>query len=203
MRTQAFLENLGGHYQANEAQKLASLPGIHGGWEVWLQIEIAKTFIAIDNTVSFYREQPFSNQFNINAPWIAYNNQTKIASYTANRNSASKSDFFMTHAGGRDNTYLELKCINPNANNPVNDAWSRYRNDIDKITGITRLDQSINGIALLATYGTFPSIPIFSPNSSVYVWDPYEGNGINGVSKMTDVKLNGNPRLFLVGCSVN
>lgn len=202
MRTQTFLENLGTRYNANEAQRLASLPGIHGGWEVWLQIEIAKTFMDIDSTVSFYREQPYSNSLNANAPWISYNKQTKIATYTANRNSASKCDFFMVHSGGRDQTYLELKCINPNNNNPLNDAWTRYNQDIDKIIGINTLDPNINGIALLATYGTFPSIPNFPPNMNVYVWDPYEGTGRGGVSSLANVKLNGNPRFFIVGCSV-
>ncbi len=203
MRTQTFLEILGANYIVAEAQKLSSIPGINGGWEVWLQVEIAKTFVALDNTWSFNREQPYQNPLNGPAPWIAYNRQTKIASYSRNRNSASKSDFSMLHAGNRDLTYLELKCINPNTNSASNDAWNRYRDDLNKIIGITKLDQSINGIALLATYGTFPSIPNFDPNLTVYVWDPYEGTGRNGVSTMSDVKLNGNSRFFLVGCSVN
>ena len=204
MRTQAFLENLGARYNANEAQRLSSLPGIHGGWEVWLQIEIAKTFMNIDSTVSFYREYPYSNQAHANAPWISYNRATKRASYTSSRKSASKCDFFMVHSGGRDQTYLELKCINPNkVSGPNADAWKRYNDDMDKIVGVTNLDPNINGIALLATYGTFPSIPIFPPNMNVYIWDPYEGIGKHGVSSLKNVKLNGNPRFFLVGCAVN
>ncbi len=60
--------------------------------------------------------------------------------------------------GATDETYIELKCINPTVANPINNAWIRFDNDVVKIEVL----KAVNGtlICQLATCGIFRLIDL-------------------------------------------
>ncbi|MEG3972255.1 hypothetical protein QUA00_32225 [Microcoleus sp. T2B6] len=202
MRAQQFLENLNKFYNPGRAARLAeNNQYIRGGWEVWLQVEIAQAYAINYPGQTCEREAPYpglqANQ------WIAFNKTLSTASAVQNRNQAARSDFFLYRQGmlaAADETHIELKCINnsnPNIN-ALTDAWNRFYADITKIREIKRINETINAIALLATYGTFsPPLPVIPYGGNAYVWDP----GNNQVTVLKEVQQNGDQRFFLVAAS--
>lgn len=200
MRAQSFLQFLSANYNPAQAANLAQNVDIRGGWEVWLQIEIALTFVnqggnRVCDREAYYPSGQLPNR------WIG-NNPAAPPEYIAVANPGIRCDFHLHRpAGGglQDDTYVELKCINPNAVNPLNDAWLRYSNDINKIRDIAVVNPNLPGIAVLATYGHFNApLPMFLAGVSAYVWDPTN----NLVTTMNNVTQGGPDRFFMVAASV-
>lgn len=94
MRSQEFLEWMKG-YNCEKARTISTWAQLRGGWEVWLQVEIASHMATSANFLGFERE-------------IAYPGV------------GDKCDFKITMRGAAqgDVTYVELKCINPNTASP-------------------------------------------------------------------------------------
>lgn len=179
MRAQPFLNFLAQNYNSTRAANLANNQNIRGGWEAWLQVEIGLTFVNQGGQQICNREVAYPFGY------------------------AARCDFHLHRPGGnnqqQDDTYVELKCINPNALNPVQDAWIRFDNDINKIRQIALINPLVNGIALLATYGQFNApLPQFAAGINAYVWDP---NNNNNVSTIATVIQGGANRFFMVAVS--
>ncbi len=201
MRAQTFLRFLNDNYDHRRAANLATNTNIRGGWEIWLQVEIAYTFVNIGGSRACAREIPYPSGNNNNR-YISYDSRRmqNPARLEQNGNSAARCDFYLSRRlqndrGIADDTYVELKCINPNTNNPLDDAWNRFYSDINKIQAISGVNNQINGVALLATYGTFAILPGDTRNK--YVWDPTN----NAVTRMTDVNRGNQRRFFIVAAS--
>ena len=201
MRAQTFLRFLNDHYDHTRAASLATNTNIRGGWEIWLQVEIAYTFVNLGGSRLCDREIPYPSGNNNNR-YISYDSRRMLnqARVEPNGNSAARCDFYLSRRlqndiGIMDDTYVELKCINPNTNNPLNDAWSRFYSDINKIDAISGVNNQINGVALLATFGTFNVLPEDTTNQ--YVWDPTN----NAVTTMINVNRGNQRRFFIVAAS--
>lgn len=200
MRSHNFLVFLQNNYNHERAANLANNRNIRGGWEVWLQVEIALAFVnQEEGTRICQREEPYPAE--IENQWITYSNQTGVAQVTSHRNQAARCDFCLCRHnphGQMDYTYVELKCINPNAPNPLQDAWERFDSDIRKVQAIRQLNLQVPWIALLVTYGQFnPPLPQFSAGINARVWDPNNNN----VSRIENVIQGGPDRLFIVAAS--
>ena len=128
MRSQEFLDIMGS-YDFDKARKIASWGNLHGGWEVWMQIEIARHLTEKSDIQIIEREVPYP------------------------RHGRDRCDFKISKAYPyqNDNTYIELKCMNPGIANPIADAKQRFENDIHKIERLYSIDYSC--FALLAVYG--------------------------------------------------
>lgn len=108
------LKTLLSSYDFTNADILAKIPIVNGGWEVWLQVEFGMQFVKKCNEkdINFSREVKYPC-------------------------SSQKCDFHFSYGSGkRDETYFELKCINPFHKNPKNDAISRFVDDIVKVHSI-------------------------------------------------------------------
>ncbi|HTQ15135.1 MAG TPA: hypothetical protein VMH86_14770 [Rhizomicrobium sp.] len=180
MRSQPFLQWLSQNYNPAVAQAIAGQPVFRGGWEGWLQVEIARTFLANANTIC-EREMRYPDG---NGAYISY--AGGVANGGVGAGAAARADFFLQrNAGMLDQTYLELKCSNSLAGNPVQDAWARFDNDIAKITAIAGVNPALNCIALLAYWGQLdpnnaanqggpnghPVNWYWGGNRSAYMWD--------------------------------
>lgn len=140
MRAQQLFENING-YDFSRACYLASAQGIAGGWEVWLQVELAlflKDKMGEDN-INFERERIY-REFGID--------------------SNQRCDFLISYGGagtgGYDNTFIELKCQNPYGKpNPLTDALKRFQSDIEKVRAIP--EHPIIA-CMLVCYGTIDKV---------------------------------------------
>ena len=199
MRAQPFLQTLQRRYTPTTARRLASTEVIRGGWEVWFQVEIALVFADYESRVCV-REERFPSGSPA-APYIHVPSQTgQAATTTSQKNSAAKCDFFMTRAGGGDPTFVELKCIIPDRKNPIKDAWDRFRDDVNKLERIEKVNPAINGIAALATYGEWDATPDLpgSAEKYAYVWDPHRDE----VVPMDKVQKYAPSRFFVVATTI-
>lgn len=205
MRSQEFLRFLSRNYPdpgricwlADNQRK------IRGGWEAWLQVEIAITFVSYSDGWECEREAGYPSG-DLNNPWLSYDRQAGIATTVRHLNHASRCDFYLHRSAAqdrpRDDTYFELKCMNLNAHDPVRDAWERFNSDIYKIEAVTQTNRLINGIALLASYGSFAEgVPRPGPNMRAYVWDPTDQNN---VSLLANVNRDPTDRFFMVAVSL-
>lgn len=201
MRAQPFLQFLQNNYNPAQAANLANNVNVRGGWEVWLQIEIALTFVNQGGNRICDREAPYPSGLGGVNPWIG-NNPVPPPPYIPVPNPGIRCDFHLHHPAGvglQDDTYVELKCINPNVANPLIDAWNRFGNDINKIQNVAVINPNLNGIAVLATYGQFNApLPPFAGGVYAYVWDPAN----NAVTTMNNVTQGGANRFFMVAASV-
>ncbi|MGH6870890.1 MAG: hypothetical protein ACREHE_05220 [Rhizomicrobium sp.] len=171
MRSQAFLQSLAVNYNPANAQFVAGTPAFRGGWEGWLQVEIARTFIAAQVNNVCEREMRYPDG---QGTYVSYN-PINGAQGGANGAQAARADFFLQRPvaiGVQDQTFLELKCSNALAGNPVQDAWARFDADIAKITAIMGVNNVLNCIALLAYWG------ILDPNNNANQGGP-NGHPLN------------------------
>lgn len=109
MRPQQFLELVSG-FDCTKIKMLTEESWLDGGWEVWLQVEMAcylRDRAEEGANVQIKREVPYPG-------------------------TQKRCDFFISYGGGRDETYIELKCQNACASNPLNDVTYRFINDIEK-----------------------------------------------------------------------
>lgn len=204
MRAQTLLQFLAQNYRNTAAANLANNQNIRGGWEIWLQVEIALTFVTLGGQGTCEREiaYPSGQQ---NTPYIAYNPGYNPPAWAV-PNPSARCDFYLHRSNGtaqQDDTYIELKCVNPNAYNiyridPITDAWNRFKQDIAKIQAIGQVNGLINGIALLATFQQFNQpLPQFPTALTAYIWDPTN----NKVSTVAEVKQGAPNRFFMVAVS--
>ena len=117
MRSQQFFERLNQFGDFRKATVFASEQVVNGGWEVWMQVEIAyafsQTLTDVDRFV-FEREKTYPDE-------------------------DKRCDFYMGingAAGDLDPTYMELKCINPFDLEPSKSAIVRYLVDIKKAVDV-------------------------------------------------------------------
>lgn len=205
MRIQPFFNYLSNHLSFDLAknQYFSTSPHFHGGWEVWLQCEIAAALKKDNVPFSLEREKPYSGRGNGNGKLMAYSDRSRTASWTNTANSAARADFFVQTANGRDPTHFELKCIYGHSG--PQDGWRRFGNDIAKIEALNKLDPNLNAIAMLGTYGIFKQedmadvFNIVGQNTS-YVID--FGQAPPKVSTLKNVAQGGQDRFFLVGYGV-
>lgn len=151
MRAQPFLQVLSCFYNTSVAEEVSQLSDFRGGWETWLQVEIARTFIKKYNAQLCIRELPYPSA--TKGKYLNSNGQT-----VTDVRSAARTDFFMQRPSGfsTDDTYIELKCTNNASDYPVSDAWTRFQSDIGKISTMQKANSSLNCIATLAYHGTLP-----------------------------------------------
>ncbi|GGX80977.1 hypothetical protein [Vogesella alkaliphila] len=208
MRAQPFLIQLAQHYLPERAANLAKCAQLKGGWEGWLQVEIASLFLSNDWMQGCEREVPYPAPPNSDYRYLAYAAGVQNARQTNDYRSAARCDFVLERNSKErvDSTHFELKVIRPNTDNPLADAWGRFYADVDKIMALTKANPTINGIALLATYGTFTQADMGSEglqffwtgNRLSYAWDTKLGT----VSRLDQVSMGGDPRLFVVATSI-
>jgi hypothetical protein len=179
MRAQPFLNWLYTNYQPGTAMQVASNPQFRGGWEGWLQVEIARTFIQ-NQTQLCAREVCYPDG---NGQFISYDAEEDEAhGGVANRRAAARADFFMRRNEGiADDTYIELKTSSFAAGNPMRDAWWRFYEDTLKIAAIQEVNPAVNCFSMLAYWGTLETTPWGFGNGNVawfwqggrtaYVWD--------------------------------
>lgn len=107
MRWDKFWECIQG-YKFDTVIRLATEKIFKGGWEGWFQVELAKYLYDKGGNFEIYREEQYYN-------------------------TAKRSDFLIRYKGGRDPTYIELKCINPwNESDAQSKVLNQYANDITK-----------------------------------------------------------------------
>jgi len=214
MRAKPFLQYLQAYYNPQTAAFLADTPDIRGGWEVWLQVEIARTFVSLNQNWICERElsYPSGNLFN---PYLTYDADDDLAPVgtTSNARYAARCDFFLYRKESisiADETYIELKCINPSVQYPHRDAWTRFKKDVIKIQALQKANKQLNCIALLATSGVFTLDAVGGENPGLawfwnqdegrvaYVWDPTQ----NAVTTLQNVALDGSGRFFIVAVAI-
>jgi len=155
MRVQPYLNWLSENYDTARASAIAQQTNFKGGWEGWLQVEIAMTFLEKNEAQTCTREVPYP------APAFGQSSGqyiTKDGTYTDNANAAARADFMLQRTGGSvDETYVELKCSNfKEGGNAVSDAWKRFFDDVQKITNVQAANKSLNCIATVCYYGSLP-----------------------------------------------
>lgn len=139
------------------------------------------------------------------APFLAYNAGANPPAWqVANRNQAARADFQISRMQGPpDTTFLELKCRLQQETHLQ--TWTRLENDVEKIMALSALNNTLNCIALLATFGTFTQQDIrdlnwfYTGGRNARVLDYSQVMPIH--TELQNVALNGNPRTFIVGVS--
>jgi hypothetical protein len=106
MRIQQFFEAMC-DYDFSRAAGLAVSGKIMGGWESWLQVELAMYLVGKLADARIIREMTYPDE-------------------------AARCDFYIEYGGGRDPTYVELKCQLPGRGDTINDALLRFQRDIAK-----------------------------------------------------------------------
>lgn len=102
-------------YRFDKVITLATEKNIKGGWEGWLQVELAMHLFLMGGSFEIAREEKYIN-------------------------SERRSDFYISYKGKKDPTYIELKCINPwNGVGAQNSVLTQYAEDIGK----ARAEQSV------------------------------------------------------------
>ncbi|MDQ2104619.1 hypothetical protein [Azospirillum isscasi] len=189
------------------ATVFAQNANIRGGWEVWLQLEIAHGFLTVAGNWTCERERPYPST-NAGNPYLTYAAGGPAWGVTNNINAAARADFYLhRNAGVADDAYIELKCISPTNANPIQDAWNRFQADIVKQQTLRGGNAGLNCISVLATFGTFQAADVAGANPDLgwfwaggrtaYVYDVAN----NQVSTLQNVAQGGAPRLFLVAVS--
>lgn len=132
MRIEQFLEYVK-QYDIQYLQDIICDKRLRGGWEVWLQVELAKHLLGIEelNNIQIEREVTYPSNLR-------------------------RCDLFISYNGGRDETYIELKCQNVSAYNPVKDVFGRFQNDIAKQKSLS--NTNIAGFCLAVVRCTFKDI---------------------------------------------
>lgn len=131
MRSQTFLDYMRS-YNFSKAKSISRWHDLRGGWEVWMQIEIAAHIASYPGFQRIERE-------------VLYPLQPALA--------RERCDFkiVVTNRMQTDDTYIELKCMNPSADRPLADINQRFSVDITKIERL-RSDK-YSCFALCAVYG--------------------------------------------------
>ncbi|WP_454018843.1 hypothetical protein [Azospirillum sp. Marseille-Q6669] len=217
MRCQQLLNTIqaefnNGNINLQRADVFAQNANIRGGWEVWLQLEIAHGFLNIPGNWTCEREQPYPST-NGGNPFLSYTAVGPAWGVSANRRAAARADFYLCrNAGIADDVYIELKCINQTHANPIHDAWGRFEADIIKQQTLRLGNAGLNYVSMLATFGIFQQADVGGGNPTLgwfwaggrtaYVYDVFNNQVNNQVTTLANVAQGGAPRLFLVAVSV-
>ena len=214
MRCQQFLNTIqgcvaNGTINGPRAAVLAQNPNIRGGWEGWLQAEIAHGFLNIAGNWTCDREWPYPST-NAANPYLTYTTAGGPAwGVSNNANAAARADFYLRrNVGVADDAYIELKCILPAHVTPIQDAWNRFNADVVKQQTLRVGNPGLNYVSLLAIFGTFQAADVAGPNPNLgwywaggrtaYAYDVAN----NQVTTLANVAQGGVPRLFIVAVSV-
>lgn len=107
-----------------------------GGWEGWLQTEWGMSLQILDDSCVIEREYTYPDR------------RTRCDFYIA----------YDTEDDRRDETYIELKCINYKMADPVKKAYKGFVDDIYKIRSNFSEEEPGNGFAIMVSYCTFYEI---------------------------------------------
>lgn len=159
MRSTDILALVTQHTSTNDnARKMtyyASQATFKGGWESWLQAELAYA-ISTYTTRDVIREEPYRNA---NNHLLSYtNNGVRIAHDTR---CAARCDLYAYRndkiKGKTDELYLELKCFSPYTDKSYQDAWNRFNKSITKMMALRpSLRNDVHCVAMLALWGLKP-----------------------------------------------
>lgn len=159
MRIRQFIHYLG-ETDWCKFQKLATGDVNAGGWEGWLQVEWGMSLQSLNRSCIIEREYTYPDSRTRCDFYVAYN----------------------TRGGRRDETYIELKCINYKMPNPIEKAYQGFKNDIQKIRrGFGDAGEPERGISLeevkvlnVSSFGILGSESLFNltenTNQSVYIF---------------------------------
>jgi hypothetical protein len=207
-----YLKNL----PLNKTDEFAHNINFSGGWEAWLQAEIGYAVYSADTSSLIRREVRYPDgagaYLRYGTPPGAAAGAAPVATAGAAPANAARCDFYLQRpagigGGAADETYIELKCINPTVGNPINDGWNRFEDDVVKLGALKGINGTLVGYAILATFGNFtpPDLAAAAPLSqywsgtrSAYVLDTISNN----VTPLKDVATGGVFRLFIVAVSV-
>lgn len=153
MRIEQFLEYVK-QYDIQNLQDIICDKRLRGGWEVWLQVELAKHLLGIEelNNIQIEREVKYPSNL-------------------------GRCDLFISYNEGYDQTYIELKCQNVSAYNPVKDVFGRFQNDIAKQKSLS--NTNIAGFCLAVVRCKFNAMAsaiggiktVIGASSSAYLLD--------------------------------
>ncbi|WP_149164248.1 hypothetical protein [Azospirillum brasilense] len=235
MRCQEFLNNIKtcferGFIDYSKFREIAAGESISGGWEVWLQLEIAYGFLKIASERGYAskcsREEAYPSQDikkikkeidgKMNEETDEANEIKPYISTTGpvrDKNSAARADFLLKWNMGifvTDDTYVELKCINQSHNNPVRHAWKRFEDDIIKQTDLLRFNSTLNCISVLVSCGSFTEEEVRGDEAELrWLWeagkrDAYVYDMRNErVSTLKDVRVDRECRPFFIAVAIN
>lgn len=115
MRPQKFLDWVK-DYNIEKLQDIIGNDWLNGGWEVWLQVELSM-FLGVllgQNNIYIEREVVYPS--------------------TRSGSAAKRCDFYIAYSkkGGKDETYIELKCQNASEDDSLNKVIIRLTKDIQK-----------------------------------------------------------------------
>lgn len=208
MRLQPFLETLRSnlYLDRQKTEYFMNTGNFQGGWEVWLQCEIGFAFNGVNPNNVLLREVPYPSGDNIQR-FLAYRAGAHPPAWqVAVANQAARADFQISRMQGPpDTTFLELKCRLQQETHLQ--TWNRLENDVEKIRALSALNNTLNCIALLATFGTFTQQDIqalnwfYTGGRNARVLDYSQAQNMPIHTELRNVALNGNPRTFIVGVS--
>jgi hypothetical protein len=229
MRLQNFMQWLSESYDPSTAIEVAGNPDFRGGWEGWMQVEIARTFLGHPSRVC-EREFPYPDGGAGYPPtYLSYNRGNNTAAKGADGRNAARCDFLLQYnneegIGVADQTFIEIKCSNAQARYPEQDAWHRFNADINKISALKGVYGGFSTFALLCVWGTLETdndTPLGNPdghtidwyyagNRNAYIWDtksatdqPRRDRGVENLQSAVQRlghRAQGN-RLLIIGVS--
>lgn len=183
MRSEQLLKALKENISAESfarARWFSSKVEFKGGWEVWLQAEIAYALGTSDIRRKFTREKPYPGD-----PL------------------QRKCDFYVERDGNvsKDETYLELKCINSGVDNPFENARNRFFADVVKITNVQN-SLRLLCTAVLATWGVFKDEEVERWAETINLDNAWVLDvGAQHTTTLRGVERGGVDRLFIVAYS--
>jgi len=200
MRTQPFFNYLSSHlaFDLAKINYFATNVGFAGGWEGWLQCEIAA---ALRTDVPFRIER--EKRYESKGRMMQYDSKTSTAAFTNDARNAARADFFIETTSGHDQTHFELKCIY--AYGGPADAWKRFGDDVKKIQTLSKLDSTLNAIAILGTFGVFRQQDMQGISEIVNLNTSYVidfGQTPPNVTPLANVAKDGVERFFIVGYGI-
>lgn len=206
MRTQQILNVLSANLNLNitKTAYFSTNGNFRGGWEAWLQANIAYAFQQANQYNRFTREEPYPSSSN-NYNYLTYQDgNIPQSDNTNNGAAAARADFLIQRTQGIiDPTYLELKCYKSTEN--LGQAWDRFKDDCTKINTLYGENDTLNCAALLATYGTFSQNAVkgldwyWGGDRTARVLDYSPGLGQAPLqTTLANVATGGNDRQFIV-----
>ena len=205
MRTQQILTVLQNDLNLDLAktEHFETNANFRGGWEVWMQCEMAMAFFNNATSQSFEREYPYPSG-DIELPYLKYDPDFEPAAWAV-ANQSARADFKIERIQGMaDTTFLELKCLKSTEN--TSDAWDRFRSDVTKMSALHEANNELNCVALLATWGTFSAEDLeslswcWAGDLTARVLDYSQNPPLQ--TTLQNVAQDGNNRQFIVGVGV-
>lgn len=159
MRGRTFLELVSQYPRLADMRELASQKVVEGGWEVWLQVELARHIKRCrEGNHLFVREQRYPQ-----IQRMPRNQEEQELLAGTNKYCDFYAAIDRGRAGLYDETYIELKCINPCDPNPCASALRRFGDDINKVKELRKIYERFgalwpNACCALVYYGSVQSV---------------------------------------------